>query len=444
MSEQALDFRRSARIIRRHLILVGAVAALGLLVGVGYGLYKPPLKTASTLVVVPPAKGFSTANSSYIDTQLVIARSAPVLAAALPHAGAAMSLGALRDRVDVQALTANVISISAQATSSFQAMATVNAVTNSYLDYLGSAGSPVGKVAARPLGNATTAVGTAWPLHLVETGGIGLLAGVLAGAIIALAVGRGDRQLRERDQVANSIGVPVLASIPAEQPRDAAGWTELLERYQPRAIDAWHLRKALQQLGFAGTFAGRVGSTNGSAAGSAPTLAVLSLSSDRKALALGPQLAAFAAGMGIRTALVLGPQHGARIAATLHAACLAGPVMRSGNLLVATRDRTNTTEWPSDVALIVVVGVVDGDNPRVADTIPARVTVLSVSAGATTAEQLARVATNAAIDGRAITGVLLANPDAADQTTGRTPQVGRAPERRMPARDTRVATENRR
>jgi hypothetical protein len=45
--------------------------------------------------------------------------------------------------------------------------------------------------------------------------------------------------------------------------------------------------------------------------------------------------------------------------------------------------------------------------------------VLGVSADAATAEQLARVAASAAADGRHIDGILVADPDSADQTTGR-------------------------
>ena len=42
------------------------------------------------------------------------------------------------------------------------------------------------------------------------------------------------------------------------------------------------------------------------------SVAVLSLSSDPGAFALGPQLAVFAASLGIPTALVIGPQQDAR------------------------------------------------------------------------------------------------------------------------------------
>jgi len=58
-----------------------------------------------------------------------------------------------------------------------------------------------------------------------------------------------------------------------------------------------------------------------------------------------------------------------------------------------------------------------------------------------TAEQLARIAVSAAVDGREIAGILVADPDPADRTTGRVPQVARPGLRRMPTRMTGTTTE---
>jgi hypothetical protein len=71
-------------------------------------------------------------------------------------------------------------------------------------------------------------------------------------------------------------------------------------------------------------------------------------------------------------------------------------------------------------------------------------TVLGVSAGAATAEQLARVAVSAAEDGRDIAGVVVANPEPDDATTGQIPQLGRPVRRRLPTRLNGKVTENRR
>jgi hypothetical protein len=171
---------------------------------------------------------------------------------------------------------------------------------------------------------------------------------------------------------------------------------------------------------------------------------VLSLSTDRKALALGPQLAAFAAAAGIPTALVIGPGQDANVAATLHTACAAAaPPKISRYLRVAVSNDAQAGQLPG-IVLVVVVAIVDGQAPRVADTMRATATVLGVSAGAATADQLARIAVSAATDGREIAGILVADPDVADRTTGRVPQVARPGLRAMPTRITGTTTEMRR
>ena len=442
MSGQDLDLKTSVQIIRRHRVLVGALAAVGLIAGASYTAYRPPMFSTSTTVVVPDAQGFSTQGSAYIDTQIVIAHSDPVLIGALPHVGATMSLATLRNRVKATGMSPNLVSIAAEGRTVSQAEATANAVAASYLSFLDSSASPVGRVRAQILGKATPATGASLFVRMAETAGIGLLPGVLIGIVLALAIGRGDRRLRERDQIADSIGIPVLASVSTEHPRDAAGWVKLLDHYEPGLVDAWHLRKALFQMGLVGIgSASSVGAPRSADDGSA-SLSVLSLSSDQRALSLGPQLAAFAASLGIRTALVVSPQQNDHVTATLHAACAAASPLRSGNLLLAVMGHDNIGLL-TGAALTVAVGVVDGENPRVADTVRATTTVLGVSAGAATAEQLARVATSAAVDDRDIAGILVADPDPADQTTGRIPQVGRPAERRIPTRTTRATTENR-
>jgi hypothetical protein len=266
----------------------------------------------------------------------------------------------------------------------------------------------------------------------------GAVSGVLIGVIIALAIGRNDRRLRERNEIADSIGVPVLASVCADYPSDAPGWLKLLLEYDPGAVDAWQLRRALYELGLMGA------NPSDPRAGHGSSIAVLSLSTDRKALALGPQLAAFAAAAGIPTALVIGPGQDANVAATLHTACAAvAPPKISRYLRVAVSNDAQAGQLPG-IVLVVVVAIVDGQAPRVADTMRATATVLGVSAGAATADQLARIAVSAATDGREIAGILVADPDVADRTTGRVPQVARPGLRAMPTRITGTTTEMRR
>jgi len=422
MSDQTLDLRRSLQLVRRHKILVTAFAALGLAAGVAFTVLRPPMLSSDALVVLP-------VTVRNMATQVVIASSDPVLAGALRTIDSAESPHTLRNSIQVKALTTNILSVSAQGKTAAQAEDTANAVAQSYVGYV-DAGTRSGvRVQARILERATNAAGTPLPTRLVINGGLGALVGLVIGALVALALGRRDRRLRERDEIADSIGIPVLMSIAVGHPSDAANWTKLFDDYAPGAVDAWRMRKALRQLGLTGANLTDAGSSS---------LAVLSLSSDPKALALGPQLAVFAATLGIPTVLVVGPQQDANAAATLRAACAGrqGPARRSANLRVTVSDEREVPDRVLGAGLIVVVAVVDGQDPRVADTMRTTATVLGVSAGAVTAEQLARVAVSAATDDRDIAGILVADPDSADHTTGRLPELARPAQRRGPTRVT--------
>ena len=428
MSEQALDLRRSVRIVLRHKITVAIAAALGIAVGVAFTVLRPPMLTSQALVVLPPPA------ARFIGTQAVIADSDPVLAGAMHQLNLPPPLATLGHRVQARSLTPRIIAISAQGTSSAQAVATANAVANSYVSYISSTSIPGGRVMARVLQKATNATGTSLAKRLLITGGLGLLLGALIGSIVVLAIGRRDRRLRERDDIADAIGVPVLASLPVRHPSDAKGWAKLLDEYTPGAVPAWSLRKALHHLGLTDTKGG-----NGA------SLAVLSLSTDRGALSLGPQLAVYTASLGIRTELVIWPQQDVITTATLQAACAVPPSAqskRSGRLQVSVRDHKSVGQRPT-APLTVVVAVVNAQAPQVADTMRTTMTVLGVSAGVATAEQLARVAVSAAGDGRQIAGILVADPEAADHTTGRPPQLAPSSHRKLPTRLTGTTTETR-
>jgi capsular polysaccharide biosynthesis protein len=429
MSEQALNLRRSVHVVRRHRILVGSATALGLLLGGAYAVQHPPMVTSTALVVLPAAvqsAGSATGPGAdapatggpdpYMATQIVIASSDPVLSGALPGVSPAVSLQTLRTKIQIASPATGILSISAKGRTAAQAEATANAVAASYTAYVGSRTSLAGLVSADVLDSARSATGTAAVKQLVVYALLGALLGALIGIIVALVISRRDRRLRECDEIAGSIGIPVLASFPADHPRDPAGWTKLLEEYKPADLDAWRLRNSLRQLGMVGF--------NADSDGGSSSLAVLSLSSDPGAMSIGPQLAVFAASLGISTTLVIGTEHDTEATATLRTACDVPPPpssKRSSYLRVAVSDGGPGSRLQG-AALTIVVAVVDAQAPKVADTIHATTTVLGVSAGATTAEQLARAASSAAADGREIDGILVADPESTDHTTGRNPE----------------------
>jgi len=424
MSDESLGPRESMQILWRRKIILGIAVPLGILAGVAVGLLTPPQFSSRTLVMLPPVvSGLPGGPTHNIATQMIIAKSNPVLAGAGRVLDPPVAAAQLWDRVQVSSPSSQLIAISGAGRTAAQAEATANAVAHSYIAYLRSPGSPDARVAE----SATPAVGSPMVSRLVVTGVLGALVGVLVGAIVTLAVGRGDRRLRERDEIADAIGVPVLASVPVSRPDSAVGWAQLLADYEPGAAEAWSLRKALHHLGLTDV-----------RDGGSVSLAVVSLSSDRGALALGPQLSAYAASLGIATALVMGPQQDENATAALCAAC-AGPApgqpLRSGRLRVGVSDGVNAGQQPG-APLTVTPAVVDAAAPRVTDTMRAAVTVLGVSAGAATAEQLAQVVASAAGDGRQIAGILVANPDPADHTTGRVPQLMPRGQPRRPTRAT--------
>lgn len=440
MSQQALDLRGAIQITRKHRKIFGLIVLIGLVVGIAYAVLRPPMVSSEALVVlpqIPSAQGAQQSNGSdtgatsdsYLETQVVIAGGDPVLIGALPHVSPPMSLQSLRTRVQVASVAGSIVSFTGDGKNAAQAESVANAVANSYISYITSRASPVGVVQAKMLEAATTASGVKLPEQVAVDAAIGLLGGVLAGFLVALMLGRGDRKLVEREAIANSIGIPVLTSLPVRRPGDAGAWAKLLREYEPDSVHSWGLTRLLQQLGVTGD--------------RETSVTVLSLAFDRKALALGPQLAAFASAQGVPTALVLGPQQDENATATLRTACAAQAqsAVRGPLQVVVSEDGR---PGRARVAFTVVVMVVDGKAPSMPDETRTTATVLGVSAGAATAEQLARVATAAAIDGREIAGILVADPDPTDQTTGRIPRMAPSPRRQIFTRSNDIPTESRR
>jgi capsular polysaccharide biosynthesis protein len=449
MSQETLDLRRSIRIIRRHKRLMGVMVTLGVLAGGAYAVLQSSMVTSTALVLLSQSGQAAQAGAEaaanggpnpWTTTQVVIATSNPVLMGALPHISPAMSIDQLRGEVQIGTQTSYIISVSVTAKTGADAAADANAVAESYIAYISSPNNPVGETPAELLQKATTGTGSSLVKRILVYAVFALLGAILGaaiGAVIALARNRRDKRLRQRDEIANSIGVPVLASFPVGHPSTPGDWTRLLNDYKPGALHALQLRKTLQQLEMAAE-------VNFGRENSRWSFTVLSLSSDPGALALGPQLAAFGASQGISTALVVAPQQDAMVTAALQTACAAPPASSEWPAHLRVLIIDSEVEEQSDAELTVVVGVVDSQNPKVPDMMHTTATLFGVSAGAVTADQLARAAVSAVSDGREITGILVADPDSDDTTTGRVPQLGRRGQRTLPTRVTGIATEIRR
>jgi hypothetical protein len=201
MSLEALDLGWFLQIARRIWAAVGTVAMCGLVAGIAVVALRPATLSSTALIVLRQAPRSAQASASpgadgYMPTQLVIASSDPVLSGALPHASPALSLKALRRVIQFGNPAPGILSISATGATAARAEATANAVADSYIAYIRSPGSPIGRVPAELLEPATSAAGRPLLGDLLSTGGLGALLGALIGAIDALAFSRSDRRFR--------------------------------------------------------------------------------------------------------------------------------------------------------------------------------------------------------------------------------------------------------
>lgn len=415
MSSQQLDLSRSWGALRRRRWLVVLVAVAGVALGLGLAAMFPAMATGRALVVLSPPEPSAegVAPQRDIQTQVLIANSSPVLATAGRQVDPPLRLEVVEDRIAVAAVTQDIVEVRAEGRTPEQAIVLANAVARSYVRYVAEQRATQPKDLrqqddARVLELATTTTGGNVAVHLAVYGAIGGAAATLVTVVLVLLAARGDRRLRLRDEIADSVGIPVLASLVTRRASDVSGWAELFERYRPNSIDAWNLRKMLRHLGVT--------------AERQVAISVVSFAQDQRALAVGPQIAAFAASLGIVTDLVVETKHEAVASlAAVEPAVLAvwdGPRLRTGD---AGADESDET----DAALRVQMTVVDRDLPRFAGHRVDGPTLVVISAGRATAEELARVAVAAADDGRVVEGILVADPDPTDRTTGRAPQTRR-------------------
>ena len=284
---------------------------------------------------------------------------------------------------------------------------------------------------------ATPAVRPGTVGRMILTTGVGAALALLLVTLTLGLLGSRDRRLRFRDEIADAIGSPVVGSLRSRSQKTSAGWTSLMASYEPGSVDLWALRQMLRQLTPAAAFQDQAREVE---VGEHPlvhprSVTVITLADDPRALAMGPQIASFAAGAGSRTRLVGIPQHDS--ASSLWAACAPerGKDEVRPHLWLDTRPRRPKGQ----AEFTVVLAVVDRLKPEFAAQLPrTEVTLLAVSAGAATAEDLARTAVVADESGRLLTGVIVADPDDLDRTTGRLLQHERAQQVSLPNRLTGV------
>jgi hypothetical protein len=278
--------------------------------------------------------------------------------------------------------------------------------------------------------HATEATGPATWLRLVTWAPLGAVFCTILAAVFLLVLTRRDARLRLRDEIADAIGSPVLASVRSRPQRSVSGWSTLLETYEATPVESWAFRQLLRAV-VPGNH--KIKSRTAGEVDRPKSLTVVSLAGDLRGVAIGPQLAAFTASHGVTTRLVTAV--GQERAAALWAACAAerGP---------AARRALHIGDLSADVMidLTIILVVIDRKQPNLREAPPSEATILSVAAGTATEQELARIALAVDDTGRRIDGIVVADPDRTDGTSGRHTMEERASRPSLPVRLTGMAS----
>jgi capsular polysaccharide biosynthesis protein len=488
MNEQALDFESVLSTMRRHRRLLAAISLAGALAGAALVHLHPPLYRSSVQVLLPPPAHANAGQGRDSATDIRVALSDVVLGPAGNETKPKLSPDAVRERVEVDAPSPNVLRMVARGATvesaenlaaalgraevayqlsssntltqerqddlerrsdSLQAqLDEVNHQIQSTKDRLRDArpGSSAWQQDSNAVSELTAQQGqlalrveelkeqatpaTTGPsasiivqptpakrTDLVLWTTVAMLLGAVltlgASTIVVSSLSRRDRRLRTRDEMADAIGSAVIGSVKAHPQRSAAGWAVLLERYEPSVTEAWSLRQALDHVGL-GDLTRRSGqAVKRAEQARSRVLTLVTLSDDPRGLAVGPQLASHAASLGLRTRLVT--KQGHESSSVLWAACSSlrrDDEVRPG-LHVDTRRRRGRDD------LTVELVVIDRRDPQFINLDSNAVTLLAVASSTATAEDLARAAVAAYEAGGRISGVIVADPDSLDRSTGR-------------------------
>jgi capsular polysaccharide biosynthesis protein len=467
LQEQPLDVRAGIDVIKRRRIMVGVIGGVGLMAGVLYWASHPAMPTATAQVLLPTAAATanSAASSPSTATQKAIATSPQVLEEARNAVSPPVSESLLRSRLKVTSVGTNVLSISVK--DPHNAVKLANGVAKGYIkiapgfsaggaqtelqynklqelkyadqmaEYKAQMGvdgpsTPAGQFDQVEYGAAQQNLATLLqndsnlqgqiaantPVMLQAANGVvppsrlagpedaagGLALGLLIGSAVALWRGRRDRRLRRRDDLARALGLPVLASLDAERCERAEDWNLLLDTYQPGTVDAWSLRRLLHQL-------------DPGESDSPVALEVVSYAEDEAAMSVGVQMASFAASMGVSTTLLAGDHYAVE---TLRAACAISAQSPPPEALLnfIKQDPADSSTPQSELTVTVVA--VDRKRPHF-EMSGGVLTLVALSAGVATSDDLARLALAATDAGTTLDGIIVVNPDDHDYTAGELP-----------------------
>lgn len=271
---------------------------------------------------------------------------------------------------------------------------------------------------------ATIAARTSFAGRLLRWPPLGTVLGAVLAAVAVLAQDRRDPRVWTRDDLADAVGSPVLAAVRGRPQRSLAEWSALLQNHQASAVESWSFRQVLRAVVPTQARAtARAGPPRPAGRLVHPrALTVICLSGDERGLSVGVQLAAFTASLGVLTRVL--PVRADDSAAALWGALAEGGAANRPALLPAARpaqvddDAEAGDDAQVEVELEVTLMVVDRLRPALTDVVPAAATLLAVAPGTATREELARLAVAVDGAGHRIDGVLIADPDPGDRTTG--------------------------
>jgi hypothetical protein len=506
MSSKVTDPRWIAGTLRRHSRLLVATGLLGLAASSGYVMVQPPPLTSTTLVLLP-TPALADSSSSDVETQIRIARSAPIRKQAGQAVVPALPARSVEKMVEVSAPTDQIIQIDATSTNAAQAQMLSQALADSYVGYVsrtarevtaaalaslnvrrdalnaqitklqaeitaakkrqravdpdspdateeaqllarlgaeqanlslqldkvedkiatGTPGSSVG-AGTSVVQPAAAATGPSIVVRLLVWAPASAFVCTIITVAVLLTAARRDPRVRLRDEIADAVGSPVLAAVRSMPQSSVAGWSTLLETYEATATESWAFRRLLRSLAPGDHrpepgVAGKVDHPK--------SLTVVSLSGDARGIAIGPQLAAFASSLGVVTQIFTAA--GQRSAPSLWAACATEREVgaRPGLYIGDVSDR-------EAIDLTIVLVTVDRRQPTLGDTPASAATILSVAAGTATAQELARVAVAVDDTGRRVDGIVVADPDQGDHTSGRHTMEERSRQLPLPVRLTGI------
>jgi len=260
------------------------------------------------------------------------------------------------------------------------------------------------KQGIRVLERASRPKHPARPRPLWNVGWSGLV-GLAAGGVVGLVIDVKQRRMRSRDQMARAAGAPVVASLTLPRRGSARACRVLVNSWVPTAIEALTIRRAFLGLG--------VDENDG------PTnVVVITLPGDQSGPLVAFQLAAFAADTGTPTAFRIATRHPST--AQLRFACGARADESSQirrNLFFLEADPASEANDLGGVQLTITL-VVRSDDLVLPTSGWPTISVIAAASGVATAEQLAAAAVAAIDAGHPVRGVLVANPESNDSTTG--------------------------